>query len=102
MFTITRMIRFKNAPSMMAAMPICIQIVDYFNKVHKIESHLLTPTLGGHPTRVLFVLRSDDLVAVQDIVAKAGQDKKWVSLVNKLSEFVDGSATNDQTWKTVV
>jgi hypothetical protein len=32
---------------------------------------------------------------------QANKDKKNLALVAKLSEFVDGSATNDQVWKTI-
>lgn len=32
----------------------------------------------------------------------AAQDPRYRDLVSKLGEHVDGSATNDQAWKTVV
>ncbi len=102
MFTFARVVRFKNVASMMAAMPICVQIVEHFRKVHKIDASLMTPTLGGHPARALFVFRTEDLSTVQDVLTKSGQDKKYVGLLSKLADHVDGSATNDQAWKTVV
>ena len=102
MFTFARVVRFKNVASMMAAMPICVQIVEHFKKNYKMDASLMTPTLGGHPARALFVFRTEDLSTVQDVLTKAGQDKKYVGLLGKLADHVDGSATNDQAWKTVV
>jgi hypothetical protein len=32
----------------------------------------------------------------------AAQDPRYRDLVGKLTEHVDGSATNDQAWKTVI
>jgi hypothetical protein len=102
MFSFTRVVRFRNVGSMISAMPICVQIVEHFKKVHKMESHLMAPILGGHPARVLFVFRADSLAAVQEVLAKSGQDKDYIALVTKLGEFVDGTATNDQTWQMIV
>jgi hypothetical protein len=101
MFSFTRIVRFKNVGSMLSAMPVCVQIVEHFKKVHKMDAHLMTPMLGGHPARALFVFRSDSLATVQDVLAKSAQDKEYIALVVKLGEFVDGSATNDQTWQVV-
>lgn len=102
MFTFTRVVRFKNVASMMAAMPICVQIVEHNKKLTKMESHLMVPTLGGHPGRVLFVFTGDSIADMQAATDKITQDKKYVELVKKLGEYVDGTATNDQAWKTIV
>jgi hypothetical protein len=102
MFTFTRMVRFKNVASMIAAMPICVEIVKYNEKITKMESHLMVPTLGGHPSRVLFVFRGDDIAKMQAAADRITQDKKYIEMVKKLGEFVDGTATNDQAWKMVV
>ena len=101
MYTSTRVIRFKNVASMMAGMPICLQILQYWKNTLKQDVSLMTPVLGGHPARVLFVVRSEDIESNLRLSEQANKDKKNLALVAKLSELVDGSATNDQVWKTI-
>jgi predicted urease superfamily metal-dependent hydrolase len=102
MYTWTRIIQFKNMTSMMAAMPICVSIVEYMRKELSQEASLLTPSLGGHPARALFVVKGPDMAKNLIAMDMAAQDPRYRDLVSKLGEHVDGSATNDQTWKTVV
>lgn len=102
MYTWTRITRFKNVASMMAAVPTCVSLVEHMKKEYGLDATLLAPTMGGHPARVLFVLRNDDLQKAQDTQDRMTQDPKYRELVGRLGEFVDGSATNDQVWRTVV
>jgi hypothetical protein len=102
MYTWTRVIRFKNVTSMMAAMPICVSIVEYMRKELSQDASLLVPSLGGHPARALFVVKGPDMSKNLIAMDMAAQDARYRDLVGKLSEHVDGSATNDQTWKTVL
>jgi predicted urease superfamily metal-dependent hydrolase len=102
MYTWTRIIHFKTVTSMMAAMPICLSIVEYLRNEHKQDASLLMPVLGGHPARALFVVKSSDIAKNMEVMDKSAQDPRWRDLVAKLGEHVDGSATNDQAWKTVV
>jgi hypothetical protein len=102
MYTWTRIIRFKNVTSMIAAMPICVSIVEYMRKELGQDVSLMTPTLGGHPARALFVVRGPDMGKNLIAMDRANEDPRYRDLVGKLTEHVDGSATNDQTWKTVL
>lgn len=102
MFTLTRVVRFKNVASMVSGVPICVQIVELLKKTHGMDGGLMTPMLGGHPARCLFVFRAETLAEVQANLAKATQDPNWIALVTKLGELIDGTATNDQLWQTVV
>jgi hypothetical protein len=102
MYTWTRVIRFKNVTSMMAAMPICLSIIEYMRKELNQDASMLTPTLGGHPARALFVVTSADLGKNLIAMDMANQDPRYRDLVSKLGEHVDGSATSDQAWKKVV
>jgi hypothetical protein len=102
MYTWTRVIRFKSVTGMMAAMPICLSIVEYLRKEHDQDATLLVPALGGHPARALFVVKSADIARNVEVMDKCAQDARWRDLVAKLSEHVDGAATNDQAWRTVV
>ena len=102
MFTYTRIVRFKNVGSMISGLPVCVQIVEHMKKNYGTDAGLMTPMLGGHPARCLFVFRADSLAKVEADLAKTRQDKEWAALVVKLGEFIDGTATNDQLWQTVV
>ena len=102
MYTWTRTIRFKSVTSMTAAMPICLSIVEYLRKEHDQDTSMLVPTLGGHPARALFVVQSSDLSKNLEVIDKANQDARYRDLITKLSEHVDGSATNDQAWKKIL
>lgn len=102
MYTWTRVVRFKNVTSMMAALPICVSIVEYLRKELAQDVSMMTPSLGGHPARALFVVRGPDLAKNVIAMDMANQDPRYRDLVARLGEHVDGSATNDQTWKTIV
>ena len=102
MYTWTRVARFKNVSSMTVALPICVSIVEHLKNVLHQDASLMTPVLGGQPARALFVIRSDDLNKNLDGFDRANQDAKYRELLGKLSEHVDGAATNDQVWKKVV
>lgn len=102
MYTWTRVARFKNVSSMTVALPICVSIVEHLKNVLHHDASLMTPVLGGHPARALFVIRSDDLNKNLDGFDRANQDAKYRELLGKLSEHVDGAATHDQVWKKVV
>ena len=102
MYTWTRVARFKNVSSMMIGMPICVSIVEHLKTVLNQDASLMAPILGGHPARVLFVIRSDDLNKNMDGFDRANQDAKYRELLGKLSEHVDGAATHAQVWKKVV
>ncbi|HSI53434.1 MAG: hypothetical protein ACAH21_08790 [Ramlibacter sp.] len=102
MYTWTRVVRFKTVTSMMAAMPICLSIVEYMRKELSQDVTMMTPVLGGHPARALFVVRSADLAKNLIAMDMAVQDARYRDLLAKLSEHVDGAATSDQVWKTVV
>ena len=101
MYTWTRIVQFKNVGAMMAAMPVCTAVVDHLKKKYKQDAVLLMPVLGGHPARVLFVIRSEDINSNLAAQQKSSQDAKYRELVGKLGEYVDGSATHDQVWQTV-
>ena len=102
MYTWTRVVRFKNASSMDAAMPICLSIVEYMRKELGQNAGMLTPALGGHPARAQFVVTSSDMDRNLIAFDMANQDSRYRDLLNKLAEHVDGAATSDQVWKTVV
>lgn len=102
MYTWTRVIRFKSVTSMMAAMPVCLSIIEYMRNELKQDCSMMTPTLGGHPARALFVVTSPDLAKNLIALDMANQDPRYRDLVSKLGEHVDGSATNDQVWKKIV
>ena len=102
MYTWTRTVQFKNVPSMMAAMPICLNLVEYMRKELGQDSSLMTPVVGGHPARAMFKSTTADLGKSLIAFEMAVQDPKYRDMVSKLSEHVDGSATHDQAWKTVV
>ena len=102
MYTSTRMTRFKTVAAMMAGVPTCVALVEHMKKEYGLDATLLSPAMGGHPARVLFVTRGDDLQKMQDAQDRMTQDPKFRELVGKLGDLVDGSATNDQVWRTVV
>lgn len=101
-YRFTRTVAFKTIAAMMESMPTCIKIVDYISKTWKVEAHLMAPTLGGHPARVVFVTMVDDINALQASQAESMKDKKYLTLINALHPHIDGSATNDQVYKIIV
>ncbi len=101
-YRFTRTVGFKSIASMLEAMPTCLKIVEHITKDWKMEAHLMAPTLGGHPGRVVFVVNCDDLNALQDAQSSSVKDKKYLTLLGKLSVHIDGTMTNDQTWKILV
>jgi hypothetical protein len=101
MYTWTRVTQFKSVAAMMAGVPICTAIVDHMNKELGQQATLLKPVLGGHPARILFVIKADGLDEAMTRFDKANQDGRFRELVGKLAEFVDGSATVDQVWQDV-
>ncbi len=100
-YRFTRMTGFKTIANMMEAMPTCIKIVEYINKVWKMEAHLMVPMMGGHPGRVRFAVLCDDLNALQAAQSAAMKDKKYLALLGKLGPHVDGSVTHDQMWNII-
>ena len=101
-YRFTRTIGFNSLVDMGEALPVCLKIVEYINKVMKMEAHLMSPTLGGHPGRLTFVVNFEDMNAFQAAQAGGMKDKKYVTLVGQLGKYVDGSRTSDQTWKIIV
>lgn len=102
MYTWTRVVRFKSVASMTAAMPVCVSIVEYLRDELAQDARVLTPSLGGHPARALFVVTGADLAKNLIAMDMANQDPRYRDLIARLGEHVDGAATHDQTWKTVV
>ena len=102
MYTWTRIAHFKNLSGMAAAMPICQSIVELLKQETGQDASLLIPTLGGHPARALFVIRSTDVKQNLDGFERASQNARYRELLKQLGEHVDGALTNDQLWKTVV
>ena len=101
-YRFTRTVGFKTIANMMEAMPTCIKIVEYINKVWKMEAHLMTPVMGGHPGRVRFATVCDDLNALMAAQSASIKDKKYLALLAKLGPHVDGSVTVDQTWNVII
>jgi hypothetical protein len=101
MYTWTRVTQFKSVGAMMAGLPICLGIVEHMKKELGQQAALHKPVLGGHPARVLFVIKAESLDEAMTRFDKANLDGKFRELVGKLAEFVDGSATVDQVWQDI-
>lgn len=91
---------FKNAAAMAAAMPACNELVQYLID-NGVDAQLLLPMWSGATNRAAVLTRSSDLVGPEQKAADAMADPRYLGLVKKLGEYIDGTQTYDEVWRLV-
>jgi hypothetical protein len=97
-YTIMRDVSFKTMADGLRAAPIMAQIAKFYKETSGIELQMLRPA-SGSPTRLRIVCTIESLDSWQDKQARIAQDPAFQKLLNELSQFVDGSKTNDEIWR---
>jgi hypothetical protein len=100
-FSLVRSLSFKNLNAMAAGLPVLKEIAEHVYKAHDAASRLYVPIGNGPVCRTFMVRRSDDLDKSQELTDKVMNDKKFRELLGRLSDFVDGSKTEDALWRSV-
>jgi hypothetical protein len=99
-FTHVRSVSFKNLNAMAAGLPILKEMTDYVYRTAEAASRLYVPVANGPVCRALMVRRGDDLDQAQETMDKVMNDKKCREFLARLSDFVDGSKTEDTLWRS--
>lgn len=92
---------FRNAAAHMAGLPLAKEIAALVKKTYDTDTRVMVPAWSGRVGRVSWVMESDTLTRFHDVLGKVMSDGKYLDVVKRLSEYVDGTQSLDQVWREV-